>query len=304
MASNKDGSIKISQDHWFPKALISHWVNREGWLTQLEPAGKTTFIGRKPKSSGAIHGGHIIVKDPPWACTVEDDFVGVDDEIHNVVNHLTQIQENLFMPETRQLSPTTEPIYVTDEFEGRLASLIASLMVRSPRFRNSIGQIIKDFRSPDNQIGRADPIIAANIHSSFKPLCEALSRTRQVFLLYSDKREFVFGDGFFANNTPAQRGFPTVLLPLTPQLAIATYRSRGAYRRGHYVMKLNPSEVDEINHATQVYSGRYLFYRNQTPPIHEVFTRGEFLEFEFHSFPLLEEVAERLNGSVESRIVF
>lgn len=100
-------------------------------------------------------------------------------------------------------------------------------------------------------------------------------------MLYSDDREFIFGDGFFHNFTAmAQSHAPKMLAPLTPGIAVL-YAHPMSYLTNPRLstLTLSAAETDALNFAVHVYARKALFFRHEQPTMSDPFRQAQHLRF-------------------------
>lgn len=127
-----------------------------------------------------------------------------------------------------------------------------------------------------------------------------MSKSGKFAILHAGESEFIFGDGFahnvsFVSNTNHSIRY---LLPLTPEVAVF-YCSPMSYRSYPIAtsINLNPDEVEFVNFTVQVYSKRFLFFREIHPILSEAFQQGEHLQFEYDNHAWMKAFQEVLAES-------
>jgi hypothetical protein len=278
-----------AEHHYFPKALQKFWKDDHGWVHRLRADGK-----RDRSKNGTFghlrNAHHIKLSDSPspWDESFEYTFGPIDSAIPRVVELLAQAETPL-CNEERPWRDRFGPQWNLENHRSAIAQLIASLVVRSPCLRNSIRLGVLSYHSGKGPWPGGE-VPSALISMNQKPLLEryarALSDKGKVAILFSDHREFIFGDGLLHNfqiggpNSPYN---PRCLVPLTPTIAVGyDCPSQWAVSANFVAVRLSPEEVNEVNWCTQVYSGQYLFYRSGFPSDISSFRQGEHRQLRFH----------------------
>lgn len=292
-------SLKSARHHWWPRSLSQFWTDAEGRTNQLSWNGE---IARSdPAQFGAIRNAHHIrlaETVTPWDETFEPVFDAADRAFPSIVEWLYTLQttndtsKNSF---ATRLQAQPAPV-------DKLCSLtecVVSLIVRSPAFRHSIRSTTEYYQE---RLGLAkveahDALIGLNMRGCQHLFTQAISGRGKFVALYSDAREFIFGDGFLHNfqATTTAPLTPRCLVPLTPTVSIF-YVKPSSYL-GHprlFTMRLSPDHVQLLNNTVQVYSRDFLFYRGHKPEIIPEFSRREFRRYEFDQHPWLEGLADTI----------
>jgi hypothetical protein len=121
--------------------------------------------------------------------------------------------------------------------------------------------------------------------------------TGKLAVIFSDAREFIYGDGFYHNLTAASQYavLSRILAPLTPEIAVL-YVCPMAYRPDPSLVTLEASDelVSIINSTVQIYAKDYLFYRHEKPALMPEFTANEHLVIQ--SGDPVDDLVESLPG--------
>jgi hypothetical protein len=287
--------LQNERHHWWPETVSKFWANGDGLVHRLTPDGKT--LSSQPKSFGVIKNDNTIkmaAQPTVWDESFESTFNAADSEFAWLIEWLQTLTSPI---------PAIEPVASRDAFAARitpftleekrhaqLAECLASLIIRSPGFRNRVRLQTEEMR---RRMGFPDPtaeqkLIGMNVRGGQRMLSDAMARGGKFAVLRSGLREFIFGDGFLHNihsvaNAPMT---PRCLIPLTPEIAIFyTLPVQYSSYPKAFVMNLVPDEVGFINRAVQIYSGRYLFYRNEKPDLALEFTGGKHTSYQFDQAP-------------------
>ncbi len=284
-------NLKSEQHHWWPKSLSKYWNRPDGKTTRLTSDGQQ--LDQEASKFGSIGNAHHVDLNGPWTHTYEPLFNKADSYFSQLVLELLQLDSRHDFDNRDYRERFSDGLTLTPESEKNLPECLASLVVRSPNFRNIIKNSVNYFGMYRGGVSDRHEIVAMNIGPSFEFVIISIKNSGLKFILFSDHDEFIFGDGFLHNISAG--GFSThrarLLLPLLPEIAIACVSPIDPYRKGLRTIRLTRSEVASVNFATQVYSSRFIFFRSQKPEIHNEFTRGEFRQFKYHKHELLEKLA-------------
>lgn len=276
--------------HWWPKGVSAFWAGVDGKTTRETPDGGITR--QRPENLGAIKNAHHVDLQGPWSHSFEPHFDTADSYFPHLITELLQLDSAIGSASDykRRFMNTT----LTNESMTFLPECLASLAVRSPRFKKSVRQMLTQFGSYDENISERDIIFSSNIGHCYPAMIESLRRCNLIFVLYSDNIEFSFGDGFFHNLPPS--GDPIrnakLLVPLTPCMAVAALVHRDCKSPGIRTLRLNNHELREINRVTHIYSIDCIFYREMRPEIDNTYFNGSFMTLKDRRWRLLEEMAE------------
>src|SRR5207253_4584081 len=117
-------------------------------------------------------------------------------------------------------------------------------------------------------------VIGLNMHRSQRLIADSIGVNGKFAVLFSQGREFIFGDGFFHNvravaNPPMN---PKILAPITPTVSVIVSRPTAFTVQPRLsTIVLSDEEVDRCNHAVQVYSRQALYFRSDRPTVEDVF---------------------------------
>lgn len=132
-------------------------------------------------------------------------------------------------------------------------------------------------------------LIASNIHQKYQTLVQHSKGAGKFALLFSEKYEFIFGDGFYSNiNASTEDLFGLkALIPMTPHIAVV-WSSPMAYRSHPRLISIHADKetVEIVNNSVQVYSKEYLFFRSQMPYLSNDFKRCEHRVYDHKTDPV------------------
>jgi hypothetical protein len=293
--------IDSERHHWWPKSLSQFWAGDDRCVSRLSWDGSHT---RKPPASFGItpHAHNIRLKGP-WAGSFEGVFGLPDGEFPRLVEWLLGLDS--LVPKVRSKARLLAQPF-SNERREQLAQCVASLIARSPRFRNHLRLTAEHFRKAFGMENFAadKTLIAANVHGCYETFTQTLGAGGKFMVGFSDSRELIFGDGFLSNFVSRDAPLsPRVLLPLTPSIALLFVRPLAFVSSPELVtLRLKNHEVSFINEMIQVYSKDQLFFRHQKPSISEHFAAHEFLEFTYDHHPILDSlIGEILSFRVAPR---
>ncbi|MEA2893319.1 MAG: hypothetical protein QOI05_4112 [Bradyrhizobium sp.] len=280
--------------HWWPEGVSKFWAGDTGHAHRVESNGE--LICSLPKSFGGIRNdNNITFKSSPtvWDTSFEKSFAKADDAFPWLIAWL----QTLSSPVTAKARPFAErltPLTVEADRLDMLAECLASLIARSPSFRDRVSKASEYYRT---RFGFPDPkpdktLIAAGVRGAQEAFSKALRLGGKFVVLLGGDQEFVFGDGFLHNFSSLNHPMhPRCLIPLTPEIAVFYTRPR-SYRAYPKLLVANliSDEVSFVNLTLQVYAQRYLFFRSIHPVIDEVFRQNVHLEFQYHKHPWIEQL--------------
>jgi hypothetical protein len=280
--------------HWWPEAVSKFWADAEGQVNRIESNGAT--LRSLPKSFGGIRNdNNITYKSSPtvWDTSFEKSFAKADDAFPWLIEWLQELSSPIAAA-SRPFAERLTPLTVETGRLNMLAECLASLIARSPSFRDRVRRTSEYYRA---QFGFADPkpektLVAAGVRGAQEAFSRVLRAGGKFVVLKAGEREFIFGDGFLHNfaslDQPMQ---PCCLIPLTPDVAVFHTRPRSyrTYPKG-LVVNLTADEVAFVNRTVQVYAQRYIFFRSMSPVIDDAFRQNLHLEFEYHAHPWIERL--------------
>ncbi len=289
--------IKPELHHWWPRGLSKFWGNADGFAHRIDSDGD--LLRSLPKAFGAIRDAHTIRlggdKDSPWDQSFESDFDKADNDFPALARWLNGLRSP-HAAEDVDFAKRLSPLIVTDQQTDTVGECLASLIVRSPGFRATVRRTTEYYRA---RMGMSEPaadknLIGLNVRSAQRLIAPAMKRGKFVVLL-AGEREFIFGDGFLHNisSTGNPPHNPRCLVPITPEAAI--FYTRPMQYRTYpkaFVINLTPQEVAFINDTVQIYSERFLFFRDIHPVVSEEFKRGQHRQYEYHKHPWLDALED------------
>jgi len=278
----KRAVIKGEKHHWWPMGLSKYWKNERGEIQRIDFKGEV--IPSNPQKIGKISDGHNILfeNESPWQSTIEHYFDEPDQNMSKIVGWLSAFKKE----------NATDFLYLSQEREDvnldTLRECIISLAVRSPKYRNAQNSLVESFRG---KLVKAESkrLIAANINQKYKTLIQKSKGAGKFVILFSEKFEFIYGDGFYSNINAATEHLSglKIVIPITPCITVV-WSSPMACRSYPRLISIEAdSEIVEIvNNSVQVYSKEYLFYRSQKPSLIEDFKLGEHRVYDHRTDPV------------------
>lgn len=209
--------------HWWPRSLSKFWADATGHVHRLSSNGD---LDRSfPQQFGAIRNNNNIRSgDAPslWDHSFENTYSKADNAFPDVVRWLQSLKSPISAVNIKKRERIS-PIIIEEKQRDILAECIASLVSRSPSFRNRIAITAEYYRA---RFGLPDPtppksLIGVNARHTQKIFSDTIRGSGKFAVLLSGEGEFVFGDGFLHNFSSANRPLnPRCLVPITPQIAI------------------------------------------------------------------------------------
>lgn len=291
-------ALKSEGHHWWPKSLSRYWANEDGVVHQLFWDGRVV-PQTNPKNFGVItNAHHIKLGDAPtvWDQSFEKHFGSADSAFPGIVEWLGSLQSE-DVNEGASLSKRFRPHHAEWDTLNQLLECLLSLVVRGPKFRNSIQETTKYYRErmgfPDPSASRV--LINLNLRDALQRFLDDAVNRGKFAVLISKEREFVFGDGFYHTySCPADAPMrPCILVPITPNICILYVRPISYRTEPRLVtLHLRIDEAGFINETVLVHSCDFVFYRSQPPPIIELFARREFLQYEWNEHPSIKALID------------
>lgn len=283
--------IKGELHHWWPRKLSEFWADENGAVTWVAPDG--TEKPSKPETWGAIRNGHTVNFGPEWKSSFEGAFNRADTNFPYVVNDLLQVDSD-FRHRDEPVAKRLHPVKIDGTTLENLRECIASLIVRLPQNRNQAIATAEYYRGSIDNKRERDNLIALNLFHQLGTTTKSLYGGKFI-LVFSERDEFIFGDGFYHNVSPGH-GTATnikIVVPLTPNLVVIYFRPMEYVSEPNaFSVRIEGSEVQAFNDLIQVYSKNMLFFRSQRPQLLPAFERGEHLQFEYHRLPWLQEIID------------
>lgn len=275
--------IKTANHHWWPMCVSKNWVDENGLINRIQPNGK--MAKSPPKKSGVIKGGHNIKlkkgedSSSPFDTSFEHEFDTADSNFPNVIKWLESLSYTSKFDEN--LEDRFVPQAYTKKDLDMLTECIVSLAVRNPQnrkgyvsLRESVGGEISSHKAVE---------IKLNMVRKQREIVKVIKNSEVKFaVLYSNSKEFIYGDGFFTNivgNVEAPN-FPYMVVPITPNISVVMVKP-SSYRPEIKLstLVLRDSEIEACNHTIQIYSKKEVFYKSYKPDIYEDFKCEKHLRY-------------------------
>lgn len=283
-------SLKTEKHHWWPQTISKYWGNSRGFINRVNVKGESTEV--KPKSLAVIKNGHIIkFNDNPEKRSGFDQnfecfFDKADSNSNAIIKLLSEIRIKHFQCESE--SSTKSNICSSEEHE-LLIEIIVSLAVRSPMYRDGCMAIAEKLRGEIRALEK-DRLIAINMRDALKNITNHIKNEASIYLLLSEEKEFIFGDGFYHDiptvTIPSRA--PTIVCPLTPHICVIIDAKERKKDDSLISVALNEEEVTICNDTVQIYSKNEIFYREDKPILSEHFKDNIRKEYYPYDNPLLK----------------
>lgn len=274
------------------------WKDHNGKVHRIDTTGKV--VSSNPKEFAHISNGHNFLFDGPssWEGTIEHYFDNADRNMSEVIQDLTEFREWNNFEKKHNYAVQEED----DDNLDLLRECILSLIVRSPMYRNSLNSLVVGIRGTLEK-SESKMLITSNMGTSYKELLKNSKSCGRLAILFSDSAEFIYGDGVYSNVSTGVHNLTDlrVVIPLTPYIAVVWANPMACASKPHATaMAVDASTVSMINHATQIYSKEYLFYRSEKPAISEEFASGEHKVFADRKNPLYQFINGLIKDHSES----
>jgi hypothetical protein len=276
--------LKSAKHHWWPRCVSRRWAAEDGKTGWIRPDGSTDRI--PPKELGAISNGHHVKfgRKPEdsdvWDFSFEKGFDAADSNFPSVITWLEGLDRKSIFD--NDLNDRFLPQSATDEQLSGLTESIVSLAVRSPMNREA-SVAVADLVSGVMPTRERNNIIGLNMRTSQRIIADAIGTNAKFAVLFSNSKEFIYGDGFF-HNVRAVHNYPhtpKMLVPITPNMSVIINRPTSFMVEPRLsTLILTGDEVDRCNQAVQVYSRQALFFRREMPILTENFICGKHLHYE------------------------
>jgi hypothetical protein len=263
----------------------------------MSPNGRR--LRERPASFGVEDHTHNVRVGAPWHFSFEETFNRADNAMGSVVDWLITLEAK--RTDGGSFGDRLLGQAMNREQRDGLSECLASLVVRSPAMRNRIRRGVEHYRQ---RFGIADyeadkTLVAMNMRPLLDGFTRRLAQTGKFAVLFSEEREFTFGDGFlqsFPTNVPVYGG-PKCIVPFTPTIAVL-YCSPSQYMSNSLLatMRVNRSEVDHLNRLVQIYACECIFYRRDEPRLHQEFSDARHYELQHHSEPWSDALIDALAG--------
>jgi hypothetical protein len=258
-------------------------VAEDGTTGWLKPDGAVLRV--PPKNLGVIGNAHHIKfsskpgETSPFDSCFESEYDVAGNSFPEVISWLKSLDRK-YLPDL-DLSARFVPHDYTSDRLIALTECAVSLAVRSPRNRETSVGIAERYRGPIPSPER-ETLITYNMRSSQRIVSDKIGANGKYVVLFSNSKEFVYGDGFFHNvcgviNPPVGA---KIFAPITPDISICVIYPRhfGVEPRLSTIV-LSDEEIDLCNKAVQVYSRQAIYFRSEQPEIQEAYARGQHLVY-------------------------
>ena len=158
-----------------------------------------------------------------------------------------------------------------------LVECMVSLVVRSPRFRETGVALAEHFRGPLGERER-NGLISLNIMHCQRRIADSIGTRGKFAVLLAREHEFHFGDGFYHNlgrETQTSSG-ARIVVPITPNVTVC-YCHPISYSTNPRLMTLSltSDEVKFFNRTIQIYARDMVFFRGVKPDLLDVYRSAE-----------------------------
>jgi len=275
--------LKSARHHWWPECVSAHWAAEDGMTGWIQPDGTCRRV--HPKQLGVIGNAHHVKlgrhagDSTDWDTSFENEFDAADTNFPTVISWL-QTLEYEFAPHRESRARFLGQPAADDQLR-LLTECVVSLAVRSPMNREASVSLAEHLRGPVPNPER-NALIGVNMRQSQRLVSDTIGSNGKFVVLFSQGREFIFGDGFFHNvravaNPPIA---PKILAPITPRVSVIVTRPPSFTVQPRLLtIVLSDEEVDRCNHAIQVYSRQALYFRSDRPTVEEAFTCNEYRQY-------------------------
>ena len=282
--------LKSERHHWWPVCVSRHWAGDDGRTGWLKPDGSFTRI--PPARLGVIGNGHHIKlgrndEDSVWDQSFERVFDRADAAFPELIKWLEGLERKP-VHGAQELRQRFIAHPCSDADLARMTECVVSLAVRGPMNREASVSLAEELRGSLPTLER-NALIGLNMRNSQRLIADSIGSRGKFVAVYSQNKEFVFGDGFFHNvrnvqNTPLS---PKLFAPITPHICVLVCRpSRYMVEPRLTTLVLDEHEVDICNSTVQVYAKNAIFFRSQQPVLNETFQRGEHLAYSHPGNPI------------------
>ena len=280
--------IKRAGHHYWPENLSLHWADSEGQTTRLSWDGEETRS--PPKNFGVLGDGHRVKVDGPWDGTIEPIFQDADSYLPGVVRHLSLLEAKT-TSDTAPLNKRLLAQPLPSDIRAQLGECLASLLARSPAFRNQMKVTADYYRDGLPYRDKTDEknLIVLNINQHYRKMVNSLKSGGKIVVFFSDTAEFIFGEGFLHNIDGMFGSGGKCLVPLTPSMSIGFFAPSSYWTDpNNATIRLSQAEVGVCNEISQIYTKDFIYYRSQRPKVIPAFQRREYLHFQYHEHKWLD----------------
>jgi hypothetical protein len=163
--------------------------------------------------------------------------------------------------------------------------------------RDASVRFAEQLRGPIPEAER-EALIGLNIRDTQRLVADVIGSRGKFVVVFSESREFVFGDGFFHNikNSDLFPSSPKLFVPITPYMGLLlccppTYLAEPRL----LTLVLGEQEVDACNSVIQVYAKEAVYFRSQQPELTDVFRRAAHLVYADRNNPI-ERIIQGIPG--------
>jgi hypothetical protein len=274
-------NLKSERHHWWPECVSSYWTAEDGTTGWVKPDGSSRRS--PPKNFGVIGNGHHIKlsRNPGdsthWDSSFECEFDTADNNFPQIISWLNSLNRD-YKPSQKLRDRFLEQS-ADDDVLRKLTECVVSLAVRGPMNRKASVSTAEHLRGsiPKQEL---EALIGLNIRNSQRTISDSIGSNAKFAVLFSQGKEFIFGDGFFHNLIAVMPIVPKILAPITPNLSVIVTRpTTFTVSPRLSTIVLTDEEVDRCNHAVQVYSRQALYFRYHQPEVVEAFTCDKHLKY-------------------------
>jgi hypothetical protein len=212
----------------------------------------------------------------PWDQSFERVFDKADTNFPALIRWLEGLERRP-VRDVEELRQRFLPQPCTDEMLMLMTECAVSLAVRGPMNREACVSLAEQLRGPIPSSER-NALVGMNMRNSQRVVADSIGAHGKFVAVYSQNKEFVFGDGFFhtVRNAQMAPNSPKIFVPITPNLCILVCRpSRFMVEPRLTTLVLDDHEVDLCNLTVQVYSKNAIYFRSQQPVLDEAFRCAE-----------------------------
>lgn len=291
--------LKSERHHWWPECVSRHWAAEDGKTGWLKPDG--SFVRIPPARLGVIGNGHHIKmgtggEPSAWDESFERVFDKADTGFPGLITWL----EGLDHRPVRDVADLRHRFVAQQCNDDKLVMMTecaVSLAVRGPRNREASVAVADHLRGHIDSAER-NALIGINMRNSQRMIADSIGARGKFVAVYSEEKEFIFGDGFFHNVANSQMAphSPKLFVPITPRICILVCRpSKYMVEPKLSTLVLEEHEVDLCNQAVQVYSKNAIYFRSQQPVLHENFRRTTHMHYQDHR-NLIDNIIHSIPG--------
>jgi hypothetical protein len=278
-----DGKAEVRATSLVARVRVSS-LGGGGWQYRVAQARWKRRADPADQGLGVIGNGHLIKLgringETAWDHSFERVFDRADDAFSDLIWWLEGVERSP-VRDVHQQRRRFIPQPCTDAELARVTECAVSPAVCGPMNREASVALAEHLREPLPTPER-NALIGLNIRNSHPLLADSIKSRGKFAAVYSQGREFVFGDGFFNNvknvqNVPLS---PKLFVPITPYICLLVCQpSRYTVEPRLTTLVLDDHEVDTCNKTVQVYAKNAIFFCSRQPALSEEFQRGKRLE--------------------------